>query len=217
MRPANDSSLRARVERAVAESPGRAPREVAEAIVADLPDTCLRDALAQTLPNYVRIVMSNGQRPTLQQWDEMCAHSVAGAIPPPLRKMTVFGDGDWKTLDDCAPEDLLAMSARRERLAEGNDAWAVRFRALAEGTSVAPLEPTDDVLPTVQGLAALSVLEAKRDWLLAHLDAGTSPLLNELNRRREALVGLRAVRQMEAEEFARIEEALVAREALHAR
>lgn len=175
-------SLREAVRHAIAESPG-APSEIAERLLKDMEADDLRDALAETLPSYVRVLMSNQQRPTLAKWDEL---SEGEGSAPPAIPMTVYGDREWKPLEECTTDDFAEMADRRKRLAEGNIAWSRRFARLADGLGVPAPQPEDET-PPMGGGASVVVLRAYKQRLLEHRENGTSPQLLQMQKRVAAL------------------------------
>lgn len=175
------TDLRNLVRAAVGATEERDPAAIAEQVLADLTDDVLRSALRETLPNYVRLLVTAESRNELKRLDK---HG-----PPEQRPdVTVHANGEWKSLVVCDEEDIEDIASRRDRLARGNAEWAARFRALGRdfGVTDTPQAP----FYARARPADISVLRRRIDHLKDCIDRGTSPELQELARRRDVLQAL---------------------------
>jgi hypothetical protein len=182
------SELRDTVRKALETRSGD-PRDLVDDVLAQLPDELVREALRETLPNYIRLVQSSAQRPTRKQVDALLATPEvdAGQLPD----MTVFARGEWKPLATCDADDLADMAGRRDQQATGNATFAELYRHIARGGG-APV-------PAVGTGTSLETLVKRRDQLRARLAADALEPRRELVERLEELRGRRD-RALHAEE-----------------
>lgn len=149
-------SIRVRVRRIQDETGSVDPREIAGKLVAELSDADLRDALAESLPEYVRQVMKGGRNsarvlPPARSTSPRNAAAAQRWFETLLTQPVDVsgGQGQWKALRDCTREDLLVVARHRRELAAKNSAIANRYEALAKvlpaGATVASL-PEDTVV-----------------------------------------------------------------------
>lgn len=200
-------SLRTYVNDRLAHTFPDVPKRIAEQIVDEVPEEFLRQALAEALPNYVRVTMANKQRPTARQWDEFAE----GNGDPP--EMMVRGAEEWKPIADCAAEDLRAAADRRRGQAESLQAWARRFERIAEGTPLTAGQFTQGHSRSDIDPRNIWALTKRRDQLRRDITERSSPHLRRLQAQRKALLALRAMREAQMQHFARLEDVLRGREA----
>lgn len=130
------SSVRAQIIEILDTSALSDPREIAEKLIGDIPSRQLRAALAEVLPQYVRVLMTNDRR------SDPGRHSQPGSqtrsAPGSERWRAAAGvlasrfcpAGEWKPLRDCTRDDVLALVAERRDLAAKNAAVADQFERL---------------------------------------------------------------------------------------
>lgn len=133
----SELDLRARI-RAILDDTGEAdPGVVADKVIGDLSSRELRPALAQTMRALVREVMRAERLTTPQAAENVSpgqgrsrARAVAEAWRAHLRDRVFVGDGTWRLLGDCSPQDVLFLVAdRRQKAAELAEA-AQRYQRL---------------------------------------------------------------------------------------
>lgn len=139
-----DFSLRAIVRETLNDSTLTDPRQLATIILERLEDHQLRDALAQILPEYVRIVIgvdrshapgyplavdgtTNTAAPN-RSW-KVEALQDYGRL---LRQRIHIPNTGWKFLADCGPEDLFGAAAERRDIATQTLVVADRYERLGK-------------------------------------------------------------------------------------
>ncbi len=133
---ATDFDLLALIHEERENNPSPDPHVIAAAVLAQVPDDHLRDALAYCLPAVVRLsgprlsgsatplgAPTRSRKVDLQKW-----------YFATLNKPLEVGDDEreWKFLRDCTRDDVLRAAAYRRNLAAANLVQAERLETLAE-------------------------------------------------------------------------------------
>ena len=132
---ANAFSLRAIVRKALNSSALADPRALAAVVLDSLGEDQLRDALAETLPDFVRLVIAGSR-----------ANAVSSPSPGSGRSWKVEALQDygkllrqrihvantWKFLGDCGADDLFAAAAERRNIAAQTLIVAERYERLGK-------------------------------------------------------------------------------------
>jgi hypothetical protein len=142
----------AQIVRRVHEESGLAdPRELAEKVLAEIthsPDL-IRSALAESLPEYVRVTMRMVRNQTMAGAPPSAkVAAVRGWFERLLtQSIDVSGDGGkWKSLAECTRDDLLSAAAHRRAIAAKNLHTADTYERLAglldDDATVGQLDPS---------------------------------------------------------------------------
>lgn len=132
-----DLNLRARIRAILDDTSETDPGVVADRVSGDLTDGEVRPALAETMRALVRDVIREDRRladaateqPTPGQGRSR-ARAVAEAWRAHLRDRVFVGDGVWRLLGDCSPEDVAFLVSDRRRQAAELVAKAARYEGL---------------------------------------------------------------------------------------
>lgn len=144
-------SLRHVVHDVLTETDLADPSDVANAVLARIPEDLSRVALAQALRGYVRQVIGQArmtrpeqdteQKPTGRSWKR---DALREGWRDRLHDRTHVENG-WKLLAECTYEDLLAAAAERRDLAERNLASAQQYEKWASLVSEYGVETFGDL------------------------------------------------------------------------
>ncbi|MGZ6838288.1 MAG: hypothetical protein ACXVGE_20690 [Blastococcus sp.] len=142
-------TLASLIRRVHEESGSADPREIADKVAASLNPDDLADALAEALPEYVRVTIRTVRNRTMGSAPQGSAKvaAVRSWFERLLaQSIDVSGDGgQWKTLADCTRDDLLTAARHRRAIAAKNVHTAETYERLAallkKGATVAQLDP----------------------------------------------------------------------------
>jgi len=129
-------SLRVRVREVIESSSQADPKQVTAEVLATITKAELAQALAQALPDFVRIIVGEQRQRVLpssgpaKSWKTEAAKNYADKL---LRqRIDISGTGvDWKFLGDCDDSDLLSLAAIRRGQAAELEATAVWYERIA--------------------------------------------------------------------------------------
>ena len=108
------------------------PRVIAQAVIEDLPDELLREALHLVLPDRVRRfhgnVRTGHERALSARWGAVRDNADALAV---FRRAVCLGPTDWRPLGSLVHDQVLIVVAERRAQARATDAQAARYEELA--------------------------------------------------------------------------------------
>lgn len=160
----DDFNLRRLVEDTLATSTDANPHIVAKEILDAIPRGCYRDALAETLPDFVRhaarsVRPAPPEHSSGDRYDSAAPLAAAPEVSPKARafanrRIALSMDGnEWKFLTECTADDLDAAAAMRRTMATANLAVAQKFETLAETLRSQGCETVGDLPDDVIGEA----------------------------------------------------------------
>lgn len=125
-------SLRAEIKKVVDETDLTDPRDIAAKVAENVPAKLLRDALAQALPELVRVELTRARSgqpaPTAAPANRSSkVAAIRDAWRRHLRDRIHVGRGVWQMLADCTAENLRVAADERRQNAAANLAAADRF------------------------------------------------------------------------------------------
>lgn len=130
-----DFSLKAEIKKVVDTTDLADPREIAAKVAENIPAKMLRQALAQALPELVRVELTRSRRPPTAPAPS--AHSakrtaIAEMWRRHLRDRVHIGQSGWLLLGDCSAENFRTAAAERRALAIANSAAAEKYDRYAD-------------------------------------------------------------------------------------
>lgn len=149
----NEFSLKAEIRKVVDTTDLADPRDIAAKVAENVPAKLLRAALAQALPELVRVELTRSRMsppPAVLPNRSPKREAIAEMWRRHLRDRVHIGRSAWLLLADCSADNFRAAAAERRALATANLAAADRYQSYADACDKHGVDKFSDLPESVQ-------------------------------------------------------------------